>query len=559
MLVVTCVDPPNVTRTLRPSMVPSAEIDGRPIVANTVALDIRAAFISSTSLSYARAVSLFGLNPTRVPSATTFGEPLLNRFGLSPHRFQNVSVLYQPAVLRTQQMIQSRFVNVSTLGANVVWRFGLTPSRFVNVSTFGSQTVQPYGLAVSRFANVSVIYSPALLPTRVLSQNRFVNATTYGAQSIVSGGIRDIDTTQVVNVSTFGADVLSWQIDLTRVSSTSSIGAQTVSSVLTQHRIVNSTSFGNPNVAIIVAPNYANLGGTGIRQGYIGVTWTGTTGGGTVQDLLDGSQSNSFWWPTGLTGKTLTFDFSAIGPQQITEMKWYQDSNGSHGLWKWQTSNDGSTFTDFGSSFTLGGVTTLTDTSLSANTGHYLYYRLAQVGTLGTSNGPFLREIEFKLAVDAEPAPSVQSYLHPGGFGNRTSTITVTGTLADGASSGPKSNLVNGDYSNNTTGAWFMSNTQTAGNYINFNFSSKRIVDEATWGTDNTTAMGTYKWQGGDGTTYSDIESTFTLQGKCLKMASLNGNVTPYQHYRLVMTAGTPSALPNNEEIHFRLDNVSHP
>ena len=559
MLVVTCVDPPRQSRTLWTTLVTTAEVDGHPIVSFTDAQDIRAAFVPSASLSYGRTMTLFGLNPARVPSSTTFGAQVLHRFGLTPTRVQNVSVVHPPAVLRTQFLAHSRFVNASTFGANKVGRWGLAPTTVVNNSTFGAPVLLPFGLYPTRFANVSVVYSPTMLPMRAVSQNRFVNVTTFGAHGIAAGGVRDIYQARVVNSSSFGAHSLSWGIDTTMVASTTTIGAQAVSSVLQQHRVVNTTSFGNPSAAIVVAPGYANLGGTGIRQGYIGVAWSGTTGGGTVQDLLDGSQSNSFWWAGGQTGKTLTFDFSAIGPQQITEMKWYQDSTGSHGTWKWQTSNDGTTFTDATSTFTLGGVTTQTDTSLSGNTGHYLYYRLAHVGITGTSSGPFLREIEFKLAVDAEPAPSVQSYLHPGGFGNRSSSITVTGTLTDGSGTGPKSNLVNGDYSNNTTGSWYMSNTQTAGNYVDFNFGSKRIVDEATWGTDNTTAMGTYKWQGGDGTTYSDIGSTFTLQGKCLKMTSLNGNTTPYQHYRLTMTAGSPSALPNNEEVHFRLDNVSHP
>jgi hypothetical protein len=71
------------------------------------------------------------------------------------------------------------------------------------------------------------------------------------------------------------------------------------------------------------------------------------------------------------------------------------DTADSHGTWKWQGSNDDSSYTDIGSSFTLGGSTTQTQTELNGNVTAYRYYKL--LGVSGTcTDTPYLEEIEFK-------------------------------------------------------------------------------------------------------------------------------------------------------------------
>lgn len=88
------------------------------------------------------------------------------------------------------------------------------------------------------------------------------------------------------------------------------------------------------------------------------------------------------------------FDFGSA--KLITEIKFYQSAATEHGIWKVQGSNNGTDFTDIGSSFTLGGSTLQTITEISANETFYRYYRLTKVsGT--TSPGPWTYELEFKI------------------------------------------------------------------------------------------------------------------------------------------------------------------
>lgn len=103
-----------------------------------------------------------------------------------------------------------------------------------------------------------------------------------------------------------------------------------------------------------------------------------------------------------VSGKYIKFDFgSSI---IIGEAKWVQDAaNCTHGSWKWQGSDDDSNWSDIGSSFTLGGPDTQTQTELNGNTTGYRYYRL--LGISGTTNGSaYVYEIFFNI-VEEEVAP----------------------------------------------------------------------------------------------------------------------------------------------------------
>lgn len=163
--------------------------------------------------------------------------------------------------------------------------------------------------------------------------------------------------------------------------------------------------------------SYANNGGTGNRRlggvmtglpGYIAVTAGGVgismQGGGGAADSgwVNGDASSAgqgFFGGGTITGPStdwIQFDFGLGNTVVINEAKYYQQDSSSQGTWKWQGSNDGSTFTDLGSSFTLGGTATETITTLSGNTTAYRYYRIA--GVSGTTNsGPWAYEFEFKI------------------------------------------------------------------------------------------------------------------------------------------------------------------
>lgn len=142
-------------------------------------------------------------------------------------------------------------------------------------------------------------------------------------------------------------------------------------------------------------PDYANTGGTGDRTAII--TFSAETGTESYDvSLLDGvNNAGTGYLVSEITGKWLKFDFGAAKDVLITEAKWYQGDTGTGGTWKWQGSNNDADWTDIGTSFTLGGVATQTQTSLSGNTTEYRYYRL--YGVSGTNSQPYLYELEFKI------------------------------------------------------------------------------------------------------------------------------------------------------------------
>jgi len=144
---------------------------------------------------------------------------------------------------------------------------------------------------------------------------------------------------------------------------------------------------------------------TGDRSSTITVTSDLTNAGnGTAPNLVDGTNGNNAtngWRPydsQAMTGKYVRFDWGSGNSRLITEAKFYEPGNTyAHGLWKWQGSNDASSWTDIGSGFTLGvdSSTSLhTITELSGNTSAYRYYQMYGIsGNIGTS---YWGEMEFK-------------------------------------------------------------------------------------------------------------------------------------------------------------------
>lgn len=148
-----------------------------------------------------------------------------------------------------------------------------------------------------------------------------------------------------------------------------------------------------------VSTSYTNVGGSGNRKALITVTTTITGLNGTPDYLVNGNTTENFFYWTGqsASGKYLRFDFGSGNKFVINEAKWYQDLTSSQGVWQWQGSNDASSWTSIGSTFTLGGSATQTQTELSGNTTAYRYYQL--LGVSGSLSGsPYDREIEFKIS-----------------------------------------------------------------------------------------------------------------------------------------------------------------
>ena len=137
---------------------------------------------------------------------------------------------------------------------------------------------------------------------------------------------------------------------------------------------------------------------TGDRTASIATSTTVGIASGTISNLVDGviaanSTDAVAFSAAGTSGLEIKFNFTTA--ILITEAKWYQDLTTSIGVWRWQGSQDGASWTNIGSSFTLGGSTTQTQTELNGNTTLFIYYRLLGVSG-STSSAEWNEEIQFK-------------------------------------------------------------------------------------------------------------------------------------------------------------------
>ena len=149
-----------------------------------------------------------------------------------------------------------------------------------------------------------------------------------------------------------------------------------------------------------VSTSYANTGGSGDRSGSITITESDSLILISEGQLIDGvtGSGTAFFnsYPANINdGAWLAFDFGAA--RLVDEMKFYQQNTTAHGTWKIQGSADASTWSDIGSSFTLGGAATQTITTINGNTTAYRYIRFYLI-TGPSSNGPYLYEVEFKIS-----------------------------------------------------------------------------------------------------------------------------------------------------------------
>lgn len=150
---------------------------------------------------------------------------------------------------------------------------------------------------------------------------------------------------------------------------------------------------------------------TGDRTASIAVTFTGTLLNPAASLLVDGSYVTASGPPgstffnssaTNTSADQIVFDFGVGNTKLVTEAKWYQGSSPTHGTWQWIGSSNGTTGTNIGASFTLGGVAdpgggtaSQVITTLNGNVTQYRYYILQ--GVSGTRSGsPWLEEVEFK-------------------------------------------------------------------------------------------------------------------------------------------------------------------
>jgi hypothetical protein len=128
---------------------------------------------------------------------------------------------------------------------------------------------------------------------------------------------------------------------------------------------------------------------TGDRRGFINITTNMILyGDSPIANMIDGDKTSGYmgWNPQDATNKYIKFDLGSGYSKRITEAYFYQSKEPgvTQGVWKWQGSNNNSDWTDIGDSFTLGGVTKQTQTSLNDNVTAYRYYRI--LGLSGTTS-----------------------------------------------------------------------------------------------------------------------------------------------------------------------------
>jgi hypothetical protein len=150
---------------------------------------------------------------------------------------------------------------------------------------------------------------------------------------------------------------------------------------------------------------YSNKFGFLDRTGFMTVTFSGTVGGGTTSNSIDGAATDNttdaWFWNSGQSLQTLKYDAGSGNSFVLKEMTWMQDLSTSHGTWQLAGSNDDSSYTninvDAGTTITLGGAANSVY-AFSGNATAYRYYKLTQTsGT--TSSSPWLREALFKASL----------------------------------------------------------------------------------------------------------------------------------------------------------------
>jgi hypothetical protein len=325
--------------------------------------------------------------------------------------------------------------------------------------------------------------------------------------------------------------------------------------------------------------SYANNGGTGDRRPEIVVSTnilSAATDGGAGASYdpyklyvwLDGNTAGSIGTTAREFGnanngldRNITFDFGAGASIVIDELKAYISGTTSFGSWTIDGSNDGSSWTTLASSFTLqpsGGSFTK---SFTNSTG-YRYYRLHTTSFQNGGGGSGgWSEFEFKLE-DITPQGSRCSWYNSGGKGNRSAFITPSTTLS--LTSGSIGNVIDGDYTNNSTHAISLTSGQSA-KEIKFDFGSGAsiVIDTVVLWFDVTSVNthGTWKLQGSnDNSSWTDIGSTFSLNDSNNLTTFAKHtvtNTTGYRYYRLLQTAGTTNVSPNITEIEFRISGLS--
>lgn len=140
----------------------------------------------------------------------------------------------------------------------------------------------------------------------------------------------------------------------------------------------------------------------------------------------------------------------------------------------------------------------------------------------------------------AYPGVMTQSYLNPGGQGDRTGGITVTSTCSWNGSLNAWVTTIGNNI------GYFNTDASVTGKYVQFDFGNPVLITEATYNASGSTAEGTWQWSvSNDNVNFTNVGATFALGGATsVVITTLSGNTQPYRYYRMTATAGSVSNGP---------------
>ena len=147
-------------------------------------------------------------------------------------------------------------------------------------------------------------------------------------------------------------------------------------------------------------------------------------------------------------------------------------------------------------------------------------------------------EIEFKIS-----ATGTTAYTNPGGTGNRTSLITIGGTTQFDFGGGTSNALGNHLFNGNLTEAGFkFSDLTAAGNTIQFDFATTKIIDQFRWKQATELTYGKWTFERSADASAWVALGTITLGG-AKEQAYGFSNTTAARYYRLKQEVGSATIM----------------
>lgn len=293
-------------------------------------------------------------------------------------------------------------------------------------------------------------------------------------------------------------------------------------------------------------PSYDNLGATGDRRAIVTGTPTNISiVNGTLAALVDGSNGSQIWMndATGNGTAWMAFDWGSGLSARIDGFRWKQSNSTAQGLWNFEGSNDGSSWTALSTNLSLGGATSTDYTFTNAN--FYRYYRLRHMSG-SRSSSPYITELEFRIVGLTTLVGRFENY---GGSGDRTSVIAVTATGIS-AVLGTPSELVDGSQADDYS---WLGATGTGAEYLLFDFGAGKSPKISGFRNyqNSTNTHGTWQLEGSnDNSSYTTLLS-FTLGNAFREWGFINN--TGYRYYRLRHMSGGRSGAPYLREYEFRI------